>query len=57
MGRIVRAVPAARVLCVYLRGDAQQTWSDLPARGEPGVAFDHAGEQFADQPQQHAAIM
>jgi 1-acyl-sn-glycerol-3-phosphate acyltransferase len=34
VGRIVRALPEARVLCVYLRGDSQQTWSDRPARGE-----------------------
>jgi len=34
VGRIVRALPGARVLCVYLRGDGQTTWSDLPARGE-----------------------
>jgi 1-acyl-sn-glycerol-3-phosphate acyltransferase len=34
VGRIVRAVPGVRVLCVYLRGDAQETWSDAPVRGE-----------------------
>ena len=34
VGRIVRALPGARVLCVYLRGDGQESWSDLPARGE-----------------------
>lgn len=34
VGRIVRAVPGTRVLCVYLRGDGQDRWSDLPARGE-----------------------
>ena len=34
VGRIVRALPGARVLCVYLRGERQETWSDAPARGE-----------------------
>jgi 1-acyl-sn-glycerol-3-phosphate acyltransferase len=34
VGRIVRALPGTRVLCVYLRGSGQQTWSDLPAHGE-----------------------
>lgn len=33
-GRIVNAVPGCRVLCVYLRGGRQTTWSDFPARGE-----------------------
>jgi 1-acyl-sn-glycerol-3-phosphate acyltransferase len=34
VGRIARALPDARVLCVYLRGEHQDTWSDLPVRGE-----------------------
>lgn len=34
VGRIARAVPGLRVLCVYLRGEGQTTWSDFPARGE-----------------------
>jgi 1-acyl-sn-glycerol-3-phosphate acyltransferase len=34
VGRIVRALPDARVVCVYLRGERQDTWSDLPVRGE-----------------------
>jgi 1-acyl-sn-glycerol-3-phosphate acyltransferase len=34
VGRIVRALPEARVLCVYVRGDGQTSWSDAPARGE-----------------------
>lgn len=33
-GRIVNAVAGCRVLCVYLRGDRQTTWSSLPVRGE-----------------------
>jgi len=33
-GRIVNAVPDCRVLCVYLRGDRQDTWSTIPARGD-----------------------
>ena len=34
VGRLIKEVEGCRVLCVYLRGDAQQTWSDLPARGD-----------------------
>lgn len=34
VGRIVGSVEACRVLCVYMRGDAQATWSDYPARGD-----------------------
>lgn len=34
VGRIVNALPGCRVLCVYLRGEGQQDYSDLPRRGE-----------------------
>jgi len=34
VGRIVGALPGCRVLCVYLRGRRQQTWSTVPARGD-----------------------
>jgi 1-acyl-sn-glycerol-3-phosphate acyltransferase len=34
VGRLVKAVPGCRVLCVYMRGERQVTWSDAPARGE-----------------------
>jgi 1-acyl-sn-glycerol-3-phosphate acyltransferase len=34
VGRVVRAVPDCRVLCVYLRGDQQQGHSGIPVRGE-----------------------
>jgi hypothetical protein len=34
VGRLIKAVAGCRVLCVYARGDAQRTWSNLPARGE-----------------------
>ena len=34
VGRIVGAVPGCRVLCVYLRGRAQATWGDWPAKGD-----------------------
>lgn len=33
-GRVVKDVPGARVLCVYLRGERQAQFSRLPARGE-----------------------
>ncbi|MCZ6465633.1 MAG: lysophospholipid acyltransferase family protein [Proteobacteria bacterium] len=34
VGRIIAAAPGCRVLCVYLRGEKQETWSNLPARGD-----------------------
>jgi 1-acyl-sn-glycerol-3-phosphate acyltransferase len=34
VGRIVQALPGCRVLCVYVRGARQETFSDLPARGD-----------------------
>jgi hypothetical protein len=34
VGRVVSATPGCKVLCVYLRGDAQDTWSSMPARGD-----------------------
>lgn len=34
VGRIVGAVPHCRVLCIYMRGDAQETWSRFPRRGD-----------------------
>ena len=34
VGRLIRSVPGCRVLCVYMRGEAQRAYSDIPARGE-----------------------
>ncbi len=34
VGRILARVPECQVVCVYLRGEMQDTWSDLPARGD-----------------------
>ena len=34
VGRLVKQVPGCRVLCVYLRGERQQTYTAAPARGE-----------------------
>jgi 1-acyl-sn-glycerol-3-phosphate acyltransferase len=34
IGRILRDVPEAAVVCVYLRGDRQQSWGFQPARGD-----------------------
>jgi 1-acyl-sn-glycerol-3-phosphate acyltransferase len=34
VGRIVAALPGCRVLCVYLRGTHQETFSTIPVRGE-----------------------
>jgi len=34
VGRILGALPGCRVLCVYLRGERQESWSRLPVRGD-----------------------
>jgi 1-acyl-sn-glycerol-3-phosphate acyltransferase len=34
VGRIVSSTPSCRVLCVYLRGEGQEVYSDVPAKGE-----------------------
>jgi hypothetical protein len=34
VGRLIKELGDCRVLCVYLRGDAQDTWSNLPATGD-----------------------
>jgi 1-acyl-sn-glycerol-3-phosphate acyltransferase len=34
VGRVVRELPGCQVLCVYLRGARQDTFSDVPARGD-----------------------
>jgi hypothetical protein len=34
VGRIFRSVPNCTVICVYLRGDHQDGYSDMPVRGE-----------------------
>ncbi len=34
VGRLIQELGDCRVLCVYLRGDAQDSWSNLPARGD-----------------------
>jgi hypothetical protein len=34
VGRIVGALPGCRVVCVYLRGEKQETWGALPEKGD-----------------------
>jgi len=34
VGRVVSNIPGCRVLCVYLRGERQETFSRIPRRGE-----------------------
>ncbi len=34
VGRMLLEVPDARVICIYLRGSRQHSWSDWPARDE-----------------------
>ena len=50
VGRIAAALPGCRVLCVYLRGERQETFSDLPARGE---RFHVAIEAFEPRSDDH----
>lgn len=33
VGRILNAIPECRILCVYMRGDRQESWSTVPSRG------------------------
>lgn len=34
IGRVIGSVPGCHVVCVYLRGRVQRTWSDFPATGD-----------------------
>lgn len=34
VGRIISATPGCRVLCVYMRGDTQDTWGSIPNMGD-----------------------
>lgn len=34
VGRIIAATPGCRVLCVYMRGDTQETWGSVPNMGD-----------------------
>lgn len=34
VGRIVGSIPGCRVLCVYMRGQHQETWGDYPVKHE-----------------------
>lgn len=34
VGQMIGMLPRCRVLCVYLRGEHQHSWGDLPPRGE-----------------------
>jgi len=34
VGRVIKELGNCRVLCVYMRGDAQRSWSNLPAKGD-----------------------
>lgn len=51
VGRILNEVSDCRVLCVYLRGEAQESWSTLPPRGDtfrveisrPDLESSHSG--------------
>jgi 1-acyl-sn-glycerol-3-phosphate acyltransferase len=49
VGRIVKALPGCRVVCVYLRGESQESWSALPRRGERFRVQAEAFEPKTDQ--------
>ncbi len=34
VGRIISSVRGCQALCVYMRGDRQESWSTIPARGD-----------------------
>ena len=34
VGRLIKELGSCRVLCVYLRGDRQRSWSNMPAAGD-----------------------
>lgn len=34
IGKLIQKFPGCRVLCIYQRGDSQQTYSDFPRKGE-----------------------
>ena len=48
VGRILTSVPGSQPLCVYLRGDRQQTWSTVPARGDSFYIDFVVGELHSD---------
>ena len=48
VGRILSSVPGCQPLCVYLRGDRQQTWSTVPARGDSFYIDFVVGELHSD---------
>ena len=48
VGRILTSVPGCQPLCVYLRGDRQQTWSTVPARGDSFYIDFEVGELHSD---------
>lgn len=49
VGRIVKALPGCRVVCVYLRGRHQATWTDRPVTGERFRAAIEVFEPKTDQ--------
>ncbi len=49
VGRLIQALPGCRVLCVYLRGRGQVSWSDAPRRGERFRAELRCFEPKSDQ--------
>ena len=49
VGRIVSASPECRVLCVYLRGDHQKTWGDVPRRCDHFRVLLHCIEPKSDE--------
>jgi len=50
VGRLIRALPGCRVLCVYLRGERQATWSDRPERNQRFHVLAECFEPKSDLP-------
>lgn len=56
VGRLVKSLPSCRVMCVYLRGEGQKTWSDLPARGDSFQVQVHVFEPKSDKQGLRASV-
>lgn len=56
VGRIVRGLPGCRVVCVYLRGNSQESWSDLPRRGDTFYAAVRSFEPKSDRSGLRASV-
>ncbi len=56
VGRLLRSVPGCRVLCVHMRGEKQETWSDVPPKGDRFHTSLETFEPKSDQKGLRAAL-